>query len=449
MSVPASGTQSSTSHPPDVSCSSTPEDQSSCLLESNFEGSSPDDSVEDLSDLKSLRDSEYFRDLQDRRADDTESSEHLPSVIVHPEENVQPDPGLLPHPAPERGTFRWNLCPPHADMNLLCDPEMEMSVDELDMDSFPILVRSMSTSRRHSWDAPLFPLDLGRRLSLDTRSIDSDVERDEQNQFHSLVENFTTSELIESSALTPDRLDEKSRAEKVSRILETSKQAAGEEHDSDEALCSAEGRSHVSKRRGSNAGRKDLGNVTWYEFLSNENEDEEEDRVERTEKGTKVKRTLSSLRNRMTGSFNKDKGKNREREREKEREKEREHERELKGGTRMVSSRCNGHQLVRGSFSSRATCSLCSKSLQRKHGLQCVSEYCSNTHSPTCLRPQSTLHAALVTDCAVNVHKTCKTFLPECSNNKNKTKDFAQRIQAAHQIYNQDTVTLATLDELG
>lgn len=36
------------------------------------------------------------------------------------------------------------------------------------------------------------------------------------------------------------------------------------------------------------------------------NEDEAE-RAEKVEKGTKVRRTLSSLRNRMTGSFNKDK----------------------------------------------------------------------------------------------------------------------------------------------
>lgn len=37
------------------------------------------------------------------------------------------------------------------------------------------------------------------------------------------------------------------------------------------------------------------------------NDEEEEERPERQEKGTKVKRTLSSLRSRMTGSFNKDK----------------------------------------------------------------------------------------------------------------------------------------------
>lgn len=74
---------------------------------------------------------------------------------------------------------------------------------------------------------------------------------------------------------------------------------------------------------------------------------------------------------------NREKGqqKERDREREKEKEKERERERELKESTCAVSSSCNGHQFVRGSFSSRATCSLCSKTLQRKHGLQCVSEY--------------------------------------------------------------------------
>lgn len=34
---------------------------------------------------------------------------------------------------------------------------------ESDMDSFPILVRSMSTSRRHSWGVPVSPINLGRR----------------------------------------------------------------------------------------------------------------------------------------------------------------------------------------------------------------------------------------------------------------------------------------------
>ncbi|KAJ3599166.1 hypothetical protein NHX12_033129, partial [Muraenolepis orangiensis] len=59
------------------------------------------------------------------------------------------------------------------------------------------------------------------------------------------------------------------------------------------------------------------------------------------------------------------------------------------------SSGSVGHCLVPGSFSSYATCSLCSKTLQRKHGLQCM-------------------------NCAVNVHKSCRTLLGECNSNKNK-----------------------------
>lgn len=46
--------------------------------------------------------------------------------------------------------------------------------------------------------------------------------------------------------------------------------------------------------------------LVWCCFFFR-NDGEEEERPERLEKGTKVKRTLSSLRNRVTGSFNKDK----------------------------------------------------------------------------------------------------------------------------------------------
>ncbi|XP_068447221.1 uncharacterized protein [Clinocottus analis] len=42
--------------------------------------------------------------------------------------------------------------------------QLTMDLDgEPDLDSFPILVRSMSTSRRHSWGVPVSPVNLGRR----------------------------------------------------------------------------------------------------------------------------------------------------------------------------------------------------------------------------------------------------------------------------------------------
>ncbi|KAK2835510.1 hypothetical protein Q5P01_015994 [Channa striata] len=299
---------------------------------------------------------------------------------------------------------------------------------ELENDSFPILVRSMSTSRRHSWGVPLSPINLGRRLSLDTMAMDSDGERDDEERQNSLF--LSTQQDTSSCTACPDdetdgpilrmpcprarvtslagdtpakhlysrsdilATDDCSRAAHISRVVQTSKQAAraagAEEFDPEENLHSTEGQSHIAKRRNSRSEiqPKDSGNVTWYEFLSNEN-DEEEDRTEKVEKGTKVKRTLSSLRNRMTGSFNKDKGKNREKDQPKEKGKEREaKERERRGST-------NGHCLMPCAFSSCATCSLCSKTLQKKHSLQCM-------------------------NCAVNVHKSCKTLLGECTSSKHK-----------------------------
>ncbi|XP_073700369.1 rho guanine nucleotide exchange factor 18 [Garra rufa] len=337
-------------------------------------------------------------------------------------------------------------------------PESDQDEDS-DMDNFPTLVRSMSTSRRHSWEVPVSPIDLGRRFSLDTNGIDSDGEREDHclaksphlpsSSFsESSVEETTSAVESESPQIPkppiPPRTvysrseilatDEKSQADRVSRILETSKQAAreaGEEQESEEGLQSVEGRSHVlmvqkvlqelkqyhgAKRRTSIERKETTGSVTWYEFLAIENDDEEEERPERPERGTKVKRTLSSLRNRMTGSFNKDKGKTREKEQQKdksrEREKDREKEKEFREREKVRRRSVSGHQLVPGSFSSWATCSLCSKTLQRKHGLQCL-------------------------NCAVNVHKSCKNLLPECSS-KNKTRDWVQRTSsAATQSYSQ------------
>ncbi|GAB0200629.1 rho guanine nucleotide exchange factor 18 [Grus japonensis] len=54
---------------------------------------------------------------------------------------------------------------------------------ELDLqeakESFPTLVRSMSTSRRHSWESPLSPVDCKRRFSLDATEMGSDPEQED------------------------------------------------------------------------------------------------------------------------------------------------------------------------------------------------------------------------------------------------------------------------------
>ncbi|CAG5860905.1 unnamed protein product [Menidia menidia] len=354
---------------------------------------------------------------------------------------VRPTAAAPPPAAPHLNGLQeaMETAKPEAAEEVEDQPSMELDA-EPDLDSFPILVRSMSTSRRHSWGVPLSPMNSGRsaefvflvnpvpplsllcpssvppvcpadaRLSLDTAAIDSDedTEHDEDSGM-SLFQ--STQEQPESAGPPPGdepdkaggvpgrqlysrsqilATDDYSRAAHISRVLQTSKQAAraagvAEEFDPEENLHSTEGQTHMlmvqkvlqelklyhgAKQRHSRPDPRDSGSVTWYEFLSNQN-DEEEDRAEKVEKGTKVKRTLSSLRNRVTGSFNKDKGKNRDKEQQRERAKERDREARDKAG-------CGGHALVPGSFSSCATCSLCGRSLQRKHGLQCMKpDHCS------------------------------------------------------------------------
>ncbi|XP_036410058.1 rho guanine nucleotide exchange factor 18-like isoform X3 [Megalops cyprinoides] len=316
----------------------------------------------------------------------------------------------------------------------------------------------MSTSRRHSWSVPLSPLEPGRRLSLETPTVESDGEREDGCSPQSLTcppdlgQSFSFPECPRERRLGQNRppggkpkkpnkpgrssslrseilASETSQAAHVSRVLETSKRAAGstgaEGQELGVILQTKEGQSHVlmvqtvlqelkqyhgaKQRTTSRGGEEHSSDVTWFEFLSNEPGTEEE-QAEKLERGAKVRRTLSSLRNRVTGSFGKDKGK------QKEQQKERERDRELKEKEKERLS-SYGHQLVPGTFSSWTTCSVCSKSLQGKQ--QCLQ----------CL------------NCAVNVHKSCRSLLPECSRSKRKVKDSPYRrtgaVQSTVQFYNQ------------
>ncbi|XP_028259019.1 rho guanine nucleotide exchange factor 18 isoform X2 [Parambassis ranga] len=449
----------------------TSDDQDACSVVSDYDCPCVEvcSSVEDLQGLSpSLRDSEYFKDLEGSALTSTvttilENKTRTPLSTLPPQVHLPPfpfykqpaeeparsfvvtqvDPKLLPGciidssdaVGPAVGlSLTINLNGLLGSMDTakpITRQEGAMEQDsvelegETELDSFPILVRSMSTSRRHSWGIPVSPINLGRRLSLDTTAMDSDGDRedDEERQNRLFQASECTGDELDGPSHKASRVpgrhlysrtdiiatDECSRAAHISRVVQTSKQAAraagAEEFDPEENLHSTEGQSHMLmvqkvlqelklyhgvKQSITSADTKDSGSVTWYEFLSNEN-DEEEDRAEKVEKGTKVKRKLSSLRNRMTGSFNKDKGKNREKEQQKEKMKDKGREPREK----VSSSSINGHLLEPGSFSSCATCSLCSKTLQKKHGLQCM-------------------------NCAVNVHKSCKSLLGECTSSKNK-----------------------------
>ncbi|XP_035268649.1 rho guanine nucleotide exchange factor 18 isoform X3 [Anguilla anguilla] len=467
------GSASSLSPPPiaeDVFFTMTEEKDTSCESDYEDPGLDADSSVDDISGLdSSLRGSEFFRDLAEGQtahvalALSTPQLDHgsppgphflSPGMQFHHAANSSSCPGLLACQGssaplhPDAGADVRYADMPGSDASAAPPAHSEApgagggggGRGEGDMDSdvesFPLLVRSMSTSRRHSWEAPpLSPLDPGRRFSLDTAAMDSDGEREEDDSLESSgglgaaagetdlsrCKPKETEELSISRKTLFSRSDilasDQSRAARLSRVLETSKQAAAaegaEDHDL-ENLQTAEGQCRIAKQR--TECREETApseNVTWYEFLSKENDEEEEDRAEKVEKGRKVKRTLSNLKNRMAGSFNKDKGKGREKEPQKEKGKER----EPKEKSKLRRNSTSGHQLVPGIFSNCATCSLCSKSLLRKHGLQCV-------------------------NCAVNVHKNCRTLLAECSNSKSKQlRDSLPRntgvVQSTVQFYNQ------------
>ncbi|XP_061636625.1 rho guanine nucleotide exchange factor 18 isoform X3 [Phyllopteryx taeniolatus] len=451
------GTSSPSPSPPSLSevffFGGTNEDQDACSVvsESEVRGVEVSSSMEDLQGLSSsFGDSDCFRDLEVVLDGPLKTSPELTSQTAAPHLTEQ----LSSEEAP--GTLVVTQLSPKLLPSCVIDSDdslglgvglsvtsdvhgmlgsMERSQTktesrdhgntvhfngDVEVDSFPNFARSMSTSRRHSWGVPVAPINLGRRLSLDTMAMDSDGDEDETGHrglfqpTQRKTDRCTACPLDETDgpkgrlscpAAKPDGVpgkqvysrseilatDEYSRAAHISRIVRTSKQAAraagAEEFDPEEHLHSNEGQSHIAKQTNNKANDKDSESVTWYEFLSNENE-EEDDRSEKVEKGTKVKRTLSSLRNRMTGSFSKDKGKNREKQQQRGKEKERE-------AKETEFSHNNVHLFALCTFSSCATCSLCGKTLQKKHSLQCM-------------------------NCAVNVHRSCKSLLGECTSTKNK-----------------------------
>ncbi|OXB73112.1 UNVERIFIED_CONTAM: hypothetical protein H355_012037 [Colinus virginianus] len=355
-----------------------------------------------------------------------------------------------------------------------CPVEEDEALDlEEATESFPTLVRSMSTSRRHSWESPLSPVDCKRRFSLDTTERGSDPEQEEaekgsgsctqpcvplqlpqgeawSSSAGSMVIKVEIEPLQPSSPACPGS-EEAECASDRKRLRPQSIPSACKAVPPqtpcsfNTSLAAIEGveppalemleKDHVSpdqvlivqqvlrelkqyhgaKKRvcvqeGSDSSQQ---NLTWFEFLSNENE--ESGKSDKAEKGTKVMRRLSSLRSRVTGSWQKDKGKNKEQSKEKEKEKE---TKEPKESWKEV----NRHQLVPGVFSSGTSCSLCAKPLVNKSGLQCL-------------------------NCAVNVHKNCKSLLTECSSIRPKQKDLQHRPSGPAQSSSQCISPAASLKE--
>ncbi|XP_041418041.1 rho guanine nucleotide exchange factor 18-like isoform X2 [Xenopus laevis] len=305
----------------------------------------------------------------------------------------------------------------------------------------PVLVRSLSTSRRHSWDDAVSPTDTVRRLSLSNSEIDCDGETNFEagattTTAHSMElhgpwvtnsnlsiqadvgkvgaqETNAENKEVDSygkrlrSKSVPSTLDKISTT-RISRSLESScpvmevfpaphletieKDHVEPTHVLFVQQVLQELKQYHGTKNKQDGSREPKQNLTWFEFLSNE--PEETTKTEKVEKSTKVKRRLSSLRSRVTGSWQKDKGKIKEEQKDKVKE------------AKDKSINTNGHELVPGCFSSHAKCTLCTRALANRHGLQCMY-------------------------CAVNVHKNCKTLLPECTSNKLKKDNSLKYVTAS------------------
>ncbi|XP_075060780.1 rho guanine nucleotide exchange factor 18 [Mixophyes fleayi] len=390
-------------------------------------------SSEDLPSLdSSLHGTEYYKDLElmEDKSTDQETSKPPNAVFcVGSGPNISFDNGevVITYTKPF-------LCPLIFEAGTDSESQSkknEGSQEDLarSKDTIPILVRSLSTSRRHSWDDGVSPTDAVRRFSLDTAEMESDGEREME-----ATTNVTTQEILPLSRpwatkanlrieadlgnldLTntntenkdedssgkrlrsksmPSTLD-KISTPRISRSLETScpvieviqppqMEIIEKDHVEpthvlfvQQVLQELKQYHGTKNKQGSPEPKQSL---TWFEFLSNETEGT--GKPEKVERGTKVKRRLSSLKNRVTGSWQKDKGKMKEQLKEKDKDPK----------DNWIYS--NGHELMPGCFSSHAKCTLCTRALANRRGLQCM-------------------------HCAVNVHKNCKTFLPECTSSKSK-----------------------------
>ncbi|XP_056677972.1 rho guanine nucleotide exchange factor 18 isoform X3 [Monodelphis domestica] len=382
-------------------------------------------STEDLLSLDmALQGTEYYRDLG--YGSPVEMTSWLP-LTSWSQEKV---PGELVVPQLQE--------PNH----LLQSPDALGSGDRV-AEPFPTLARSVTTSRRHSWERPLSPLDMDRRLSLDTSDMGSDEERSLPRTFasHSLnlpggglqawaertghrganIRGRVSPELPYVGLEEPedDSLRQQEFNSSWKRLRSRSVPQAGDmvspsriSPNLEVSIPAAQGiEPPVLERAEKDHVSPDHVLIVQQVLheLKQFHGKEDNGKSEKTEKGTKVKRRLSSLRSRVTGSWQKDKGKNKEQQKEIE--------------PREKWKSANGHQLVPGTFSSCIDCSLCGKPLLSRNGLQCL-------------------------NCAVNVHKNCKNLLADCSNsNKLKQKDFQHKPSASSQSSAQSLCQAASLKE--
>ncbi|XP_044289614.1 rho guanine nucleotide exchange factor 18-like isoform X2 [Varanus komodoensis] len=246
---------------------------------------------------------------------------------------------------------------------------------------FLSLVQSTSTSRWYSWKIPVPPTDKQRRLSLDASELESDTEQEDGKAEHAAdapppLPQMWSGPLGVGAELEP-----------LPMGLGLGPEAGNEElggggkrprsksvPSPSDSFCSpwkSPGLEvslpvpvgtvpPVLEIPGKDPVPPELMVQQVLKELTQYHGPEDDEKNERGDRGAKVKRRLSNLRSRVTGSWQKDKGKTKEQHTE-------------AGETEAGKRGPHGHVLAPGAFGSHIRCcSICGKTLSSQTGPQCL-----------------------------------------------------------------------------
>ncbi|XP_068089876.1 rho guanine nucleotide exchange factor 18-like [Hyperolius riggenbachi] len=341
-------------------------------------------SSEDLLSLdSSLQGTEYYNDLElteNKIVDQETTKVTIPRLCVASGTNISFDNGevVITYTKPL-------LCPMPLNVGTPLESQIHKEKGSKDdvtrpKETIPILVRSLSTSRRHSWDDAVSPTDTACRFRIDALGMDSDEEKElKPQEIQPIAEPWVTKASL------------KMEADAGKLVLMATETVHKEEESSAKRLRSKSVPSTLDKITTPRVSRSLESSCPVIEVIQPPQlEMIEKDHVEPThvlfvqqvlqelkqyhgtegtgrspekvERGTKVKRRLSSLKNRVTGSWQKDKGKTKD---------------QLQGMSRELQDKwmhANRHELILGCFSSHLKYTLCTKALINGCGLQCMFE---------------------------------------------------------------------------
>ncbi|KAF7242979.1 Rho guanine nucleotide exchange factor 18 [Varanus komodoensis] len=225
---------------------------------------------------------------------------------------------------------------------------------------FLSLVQSTSTSRWYSWKIPVPPTDKQRRLSLDASELESDTEQEDGKAEHAADAPPPLPQMWSGPLGELGGGGKRPRSKSVpspSDSFCSPWKSPGLEVSLPVPVGTVP---PVLEIPGKDPVPPELMVQQVLKELTQYHGPEDDEKNERGDRGAKVKRRLSNLRSRVTGSWQKDKGKTKEQHTE-------------AGETEAGKRGPHGHVLAPGAFGSHIRCcSICGKTLSSQTGPQCL-----------------------------------------------------------------------------